>query len=215
MSVLLSDLETKVLNLLQKSPSYSGFYTQPKVIQIINECLDYVSARMMQEGNGWLQTIGYITTVANTPNYALPTGCAIVRSVRYLVNTIYAPLQPDGQEREAFLSSDFQTQIPSRYRLVGGDIYFNPVPSLVGVNYLQIEYTGYPSELVNLGDAVVSQFERGLIHYVTYRAASILASTVGKADADWLKYESQWYKAMENIISRRNSTVQFVRSFEC
>jgi hypothetical protein len=169
----------------------------------------------MQEGNGWLQTIGYITTVANTPNYPLPTGCAIIRAVRYLVNTIYVPLKLDGQESEAFLPNDLQSQIPSRYRLVGGDIYFNPIPSLVGVNYLQIEYTAYPAELAAQGDAVISQFERGLIHYVTYRAASILASTVGKADADWLKYESQWYKVMENIIARRNSTPQVIRSFQC
>jgi hypothetical protein len=214
MSITLLDVENKVLNLLQKNVSYSGFYTSSKVIQAINECLDYISARMMMEGNGWMQKIGYITTVANTGEYALPTDCAIIRAVRYLIGDIYVPVYLDSQERDVYVKDNVQTQAPIRYRLISNKILFNPIPALIATNAVQLEYTAYTADLAAAIDVVDGQFEKALVWYVVYRSASILASTVGKAEADWIKYENQWYKVMENIITRRNSTPQYVREFQ-
>jgi hypothetical protein len=213
MSVTLLDLETKVLSLLQKTAGYQGFYTTAKLVEAINDSLDYISARMMQEGNGWMQNIGYITTVANTDSYTLPTGCAIIRTVRFLINEVYVPITLDSQERDAFVKSDVQTQVPCRYRLLGNKIFFNPLPAIVGTNTVQIEYTSYPTELANSNDVVDPQFERGLVHYLKYRCASILTSQNGKPNPDWVRYENEWYKVMEGIITRRNSGPQFIREF--
>ena len=204
MAILLSDISAEILNILQKAPSYSGFYTQDKVTRAVNECIAYVSARMHMEGEGWLQTIGYISTVAGTASYDLPTGCSIIHSVRYLYNDIYVPLVYDDQAMDTQVSGTAQLQLaPWRYRILQDKLYFNPIPTYVGTNTVQIEYTTYPDLLVNQSDALISQFSRGLYYYLVYRSAGMLVGQTGNAQPEWGGYEAQWYSVMENIVSKR------------
>jgi len=214
MPILLSDIQSEVLNILQKSPTYSGFYTTDKVTRAVNEALAYVSARMMMEGNGWRQTIGYITTVANTPNYNLPAGCSIVNSVRYLFNDIYVPMIYDDQNMDSQVASSSQLQLsPWRYRVVGNQLYFNPVPTYVGTNFVQIEYTTYPDKLVNGSDALPTEIDNALYYYLVYRSADTLVSQAGNAQPEWSLNTLQWFNAMEQIISKRLRVFQVIGEF--
>ena len=214
MAITLTDIQAEVLNILQKSPTYSGFYTADKVTRAVNESLAYVSARMMMEGNGWRQTIGYITTVANTASYALPTGCSIINAVRYLYNDIYVPMLYDDQSMNSQVAANTQLQLaPSRYRLVGNQLYFNPVPTFVGTNYVQIEYTTYPAKLTTGSDTLPEEIDQALYYYLVYRCADTLVAQTANAQPEWSLNTLQWYNAMESIISKRLRVFQVIGEF--
>ena len=211
----LASLRTRVLNILQKQASYSGFYTPEKCNQAINECMDYIASRMMHEmGNGWMQSLDYITTVAATESYALPAGTALVREVRYLVGATYVPLTPVEATDEAWIAPAGGSQmVPSRYELIGGNIVFNPAPSVVGTNYVQLKVTKFPTELTADGDTLVTQFSRALEGYLVYRAASLLVMGVGNPSPEWQRIESEWYGVMEQMITGRIKKPKFIKGF--
>lgn len=214
MAFTLAQIRTDVLNLLQKDPSYQGFYTTTKCNAIINESMAYISARMMMEGEGWMQTIGYITTTAGAATYPLPTGCSIINAVRYLYSDIYVPLTYDDQSFDSQVASTSSlSQAPFRYRIVGTNILFNPAPLLVGTNYIQLEYTTYPTVLAADSDQLSAQFDSGLYYYIVYRTAGALVAQTGQAVAEWQIYERQWFDIMQNIISKRNRVMQVISDF--
>jgi hypothetical protein len=94
------------------------------------------------------------------------------------------------------------TQCPYRYRIVADKIYFNPIPLLVGPNYIQIEYTSYPATLAADGDSLL-----------VYRTAGALVAQTGQAVAEWQIYEQQWFSVMQNIISKRNRVQCVIADF--
>jgi hypothetical protein len=208
--------QEEVLNILQKDPSYQGFYTSDKCKRAINESLTYVAARMMMEGEGWRQKIAFVTTTANTAAYTLPTETSIINSVRYLYNDVYVPLTYDDQSNDTQIaSSSGLSTCPWRYRLVGNQLVFNPVPELVGTNYLQLEYTTYPTLLVNNSDQTPQEIDQALYYYLVYRSAGILVAQSGNAQPEWQLYEMQWFNAMEQIISKRLRVHQVIGEFGC
>lgn len=214
MAILLSEVQAEVLNILQKSPTYQGFYTTDKVTRAINESFAYVVARMMMEGNGWRQTIAYITSVANTPTYALPTDASIINAVRYRYGDVYVPLTYEDQSTTSQSASNSQVAgATGTYRLVGNQLYFNPVPQMVGTDYIQIEYTTYPAALSVGTDPVPTEFDKGLYYYVVYRSCGILVGQSGNAQPEWQLYEVQWFNVMENIISKRLRVQQVIGEF--
>lgn len=203
MPILLSEAQAEVLNILQKSPSYQGFYTADKVTRALNESIAYVCSRMMMQGNGWRQNIGYITTTANTPGYTLPADASIITSVRYRSGDVYVPLGYDDQNSSAQVAADGTGTINSAYRLVGNQLYFNPPPQNVGTNFIQIEYTSYPTALSADSDPIPAEFDKGLYYYVVYRSCGILVGQTANAQPEWQLYEVQWFNVMENIITKR------------
>lgn len=211
---MLSEVQADVLNILQKSPTYQGFYTTDKVNRAINESIAYVCARMMMEGEGWRQVIGYITTVANTPGYTLPADVSIINAVRYLYGDVYVPLTYEDQSTASQSASPASLGgSSSTYRLVGNQLYFNPVPQMVGTNYVQIEYTSYPTALSSGADPVPQEFDKGLYYYVVYRSAGVLVAQAGSAQPEWVQSEVQWWNVMENIISKRLRVQQVIGEF--
>ncbi len=214
MALSLASLKTKVLNILQKETSYQGFYTDSKLEQGINESMDYIAARAMHEmGQGWFQDISYITTVADTPGYALPPGTALVREVRYLSGDIYLPLRPIEAVDEPWTSDDTQVVFPWRYELIGGQIVFNPIPSIVGTNYLQLKVTRFPTELTAGVDTLPTQCSRPLEWYLIYRTATLLCMAVGNPNPEWQQKEGEWYRVFESMITARIKKPKYVRDF--
>lgn len=214
MALSLAVLRGRVLNILQKQSSYSGFYTPDKCNQAINECMDYIAGRMMHEmGQGWMQSLDYITTVANQDAYPLPTGTVLVREVRYLYGDAYLPLQPIEAVDEAWVQTPNQVAVPWRYELIGGNIVFNPVPAIVATNAVQLKVTKYPTALSVDADALPAQFTNALEWYLIYRAASVLNMAVGNPVPEWQRAEGEWYGVMEQMITARIKKPKFIKGF--
>lgn len=214
MAFSLTDAQNEVLNILQKESSYQGFFTTDKVKRAVNESIAYVTAQMMMEGNGWRQKIAYITTTANTAAYNLPTDCSIIIAVRYLMGDVYYPLRfvSDFDEPQLSATSGL-TDYVVKYRIVGNQIYFNPIPQNVGTNYLQLEYTSYPAALSSGTDEFGQEFDTALYYYVIYRSAGILVSQAGNAQPEWQLYELQWFNSMKQIITKRLRVSKVIREF--
>lgn len=214
MALSLASLKLKILNILQKETSYQGFYTDSKLDQAVNESMDYIAARAMHEmGNGWFQEIAYITTVAATSGYTLPTGTCMVREVRYLSGDLYVPIRPIEAVDESWTLTDTQVVFPWRYELIGSQIVFNPVPSIVGTNYLQLKITKFPTALVAGGDTLSAQFTNALEWYLIYRSASLLVMSVGNANPEWAQKEAEWYRVFESMITARIKKPKYIKDF--
>lgn len=214
MALSLASLKLKVLNILQKETSYQGFYTDSKLDQAINESMDYIAARAMHEmGNGWFQELAYVTTVAGTSAYTLPTGTCMVREVRYLSGDVYVPLRPIEAVDEGWTANTSMVGFPSRYELIGAQIVFNPVPSIVGTNFLQLKITKFPTALVAGVDTLSTQFTNSLEWYLIYRSASLLVMSVGNANPEWAQKEAEWYRVFESMITARIKKPKYVKEF--
>ena len=215
MAVTRGDMKTQIWGLLNKVSTNAGFYTSSKLDDAIQDCLDFVAVEMFMAGEGWLSQIGYITTVANTPNYALPTGMAILNEVRYLSGDAYVPISYDDRSSTVHLASTSGVvEFPGSYRIVNNELYFNPPPAEVGTNYVQLEYTTYTAALANDAAIINAQFDNCLLQYVKWRAASLLASQLGKVYKEWEKYEEQWYGQMIKITSKRMRHASIIKEFE-
>lgn len=213
MAVAFSTLKTDVLQLLSKDNSYQGFYSDDQIKFAVNDSLDYVYANMMFNGEGWITTIALLNTVAATEEVALPSGAVVVHQVRYKQGDVFVPLTYcDDFDKLQFTDSS-NTVYPSTYRLVGDNIYFNPIPSVVGTGLVQLEYSAFPSALSDPSDTASAQITRGLQRFVTYRAASICLTTTDRAQSPWKEYEIQWWQYLQDILSKRIRAPQAVKSF--
>ena len=211
----LADLSTRILNILSKdSSSFTGYYTQSKVTDAINDGLDFIAASMMQAGEGWLQSLALLNTVAGVSTVALPSDCAIINEVRYLVNDTYVCLtyDDDSQRNQATVTGIIP--YPMTYRLLGNSISFNPVPGVTGTGTIQLDYAAYTPELAMQTDLLNGQFSRGLLNYVKWRAASQLVSQTGEGNRAWEKFEQEWYGKMKEITSKRIRAPQTIKPFE-
>jgi hypothetical protein len=214
MTIASATLMTAVWEILQKNSTYTGFFTSAKVLAACQESVDYVAAQMMMAtGGGWLDKIAYITTATGGTVYTLPTDCGIIRELRYLVANQYVPLAYDqAYETRQFPTAAGVTQYPSRYRLHGYDIYFNPALGVGGTNYLQVEYLAYPADLTLGGN--LPWFDKAMFHYCKYHSASVLAASVGKGAREWEKFEELWFARMLEIVNKRVNAPQYIAEFE-
>ena len=215
MAFLVSEIEGRVLRLLQKSASTPGFYTPERVHEAVQDSVDYVAVRMFRAVNGeWMDSIRYFDTTSGQSSLPLPEDVACIKALRYLVGNAYVPLYYDtGYETAQWSGTSGVVQFPSRSRLVGPNIYFNPSLSQAGPQYLQIEYASYPAPLTE-GGLMPVQMDRSMLNYIKFRSASILASGVGKAQTEWTKFENQWATEIEIIIDKRVQCTTTIQEFE-
>lgn len=212
MAVAYNDLKTDILQLLSKDSSYQGFYTDSKIEFAINDSLDYIYANMMFNGEGWQTTITTLDTVANTETVALPAGCVVVHQVWYLTGDVWTPLNYDSSVDRTQYKTDSGIPYPSTFAVEGVNLFFNPVPTNVGTDTIRLKYSSFPS-LLTAGNSTDAQVTRGLRRYVAYRSASLLLTTTDQSVSPWKEYEVQWWQYLQDLLSRRVKSPQFIHSF--
>ncbi len=207
-------LKYEIYQRLMKSPVTPGFFTAPKVNSAIQEAIDYVSAEMFEADNGFLKKIEYIDVEANALTIPVPPHMAMIEEVRYQVGNVYVPLSYDSQWQVPQWSvNSGATQLPATYRIVDNKFYFAPALGVGGVNYLQVEYQGYPSVLRTDAQKIDSQFDRSMLYFIIYRSCSILASAIGQNVKAWEKEEALWHQKMINIVYKRNNGTTTIKDF--
>ncbi len=209
-----SDISYQVYQRLNKSPLTPGFYTEEKVVGAIQEALDYVATKLMAADQGFLKKIDYLDVQANQITIPVPPHMDMIEEVRYLVGSVYIPLAYDSQWKVPQWSvQSGATNLPGSYRLVDNKFYFNPPLGVGGTDYLQVEYQSYPSILRAPGQYIDPQFDRAMVYYITYRACSVLASSLGQNDKSWVVEEKLWLDAMQKILQNRNKQPQPIKDF--
>ncbi len=216
MSRTLGALEGQVLGILQKTPGYQGFYTPEKVKDAVNECFDYVAARMADAATGcWLDEVRHYDTVTNQALVPLQDDIVMIKVARYLTGNVYTPIIYDeARESAVYVGSSGVTQYPSRYRLLNDSIYFNPPLGVAGPQYLQLEVCALPQQMITDGQIIPAKFNRALQHYIKYRSASVLASAVGKFNKEWAQFEGEWFDVMLKMLDKKVNSPAYVRDFE-
>ncbi len=216
MSRTLGELCGQVLQILQKSPGYQGFYTPDKVRDAAQEAIDYVSTKMAEsETGGWIEETRLYDTVTGQALVPLEDDILMVKVARYLTGNVYTPIIYDeARESAVYVGSSGVTQYPSRYRIQGDNIYFNPPLGVAGPQFLQLEVCVLPAKMVSDGQIVPAKFNRALQHYIKYRTASVLASAVGKFNKEWAQYEQDWFDVMLRMVNKRVNSPAYVRDFE-
>lgn len=204
----------EVYQRLNKSPVTPGFFTAEKVRSAIQEALDLVATHMMLADEGWLKKIGYMDVEANQITIPVPNYMEMIEEVRYLVGSVYVPLNYDTAFNVPQWSiTSGATSLPCTYRIVDNQFYFNPPLGVGGTAYLQVEYMRYPSILRNDSQQVDPQFSRAMIYYIIYRTCSILASAMGQDVKSWSTEEAIWYEKMLIIVEKRNAQSIPIKDF--
>ena len=216
MGISVAEIEGRVLRILQKSPGTQGFYSPEKVRDAVQESFDYVATKMFDSAIGsWQRKIRYFDTVSGQATVDIPNDVAQIHVVRYQVGVSYVPIMfDDAIEGVQYTQVSGVTQFPSRYRIMENKIYFNPPLGVGGPQYLMMEFSAYPERLVSDGQDIPAEFDVAMQHYIKYRSASVLCSSIGKAMKEWQNYESQWFEAMMIIVNKRVNSTQYVREFE-
>ena len=208
-------IKGKVLRIINKSSTYAGFHTDAHVNDVIQDAIDHIASQSFMAGEGWFKTIGYLDTVALVPTVTLPDGCVVIDDIRYKVNNTYISIPfGDGDNVPQDASGTALQQYPTYVRLVGNTLYFNPLPSEVGTSYIQIEYYGFPTELVADGTSLSAQFDRSMERYITWRAASQLMAMAGRPNRDWERYENEWLFNVQQVLAKRTRQTMYVGNFD-
>ena len=215
MAISFDELEGRILRVLQKDAGARGFYTQDKVRDAINDCFDYVSARMFRGvSGGWRDTIRYFDTTSDQSIVPLSEDIGVIKEVRYKVGLSYVPLVYDtGHSATQWAGQSGVTQFPSRYRILQNNIYFNPPLGVAGPQYLQVECSTYPAPLCS-GESIPTEFDNAMLNYIKWRSASQLASSIGKGMKEWEKFEQEWQFEVEQIIDQRVRGPIFIKEFD-
>lgn len=212
MSISYNELAGQILRVLNKSSKNPGMYTQPKVFDAIQEAIDYVAVEMFLADNGWLTNMKFIDTVANQVTVPITPDMSMIKGCRYLLGDIYSPLTyDDASDQPMYNSATGVAQYAYRYKVVGNQIYFNPVLAEGGPRYLQVEYTSFPRLSQDGNDSIEQQFNAGILHFIKYRSASILAPTL--AQQGWGRLEAQWEQKMLSLVDKRNLQPTAIREF--
>jgi len=207
-------LKTQILNLLNKTSATVGFFSDAKVNDAIQDCLDFISLEMFMGGDGFLRKIVNLTSTAGSNTVSLPSSIAIIYEVRYLQGERYIPIPyRDGLELSEPLAVDDDIGFPASYRIIDNKLYFSPTPSETGAGYVQVEHAAYPAVLSSDTSNIDSEFGRAMIQYAKWRCASILASQVGKTYKDWQKYEDEWNVKMLQNVNLRIRGPSYVQEF--
>lgn len=216
MSIFLGELSAQVLELLQKSPGHSGYFTDTKVLRAIQEGFDFCATWMFDAATGgWHDEIRYLDTAAGMASLEMPDDLAILKVLRYKINNLYVPVyySPDDESPQTD-PSDTDGNAPSRFRLLGQKIYFNPPLQEGGSKYLQLEGSYYPPEFQSAMDIIPSKWHRAFRHYIKYRSASILVSGLKDFNRPWAKEEDEWTMVIQAVIDKRVNRTGYIREFE-
>jgi hypothetical protein len=220
-ALTLAALQTEVLQRLQKTPGYQGFYTADKVLSGLQESFDYVTAKMMEAASGeWRDEDRYYDTVSGDSLIAIDTDVCMIKVVRYLIGNVYVPLVYDEQKDSAmYAASSGQTQYPSRYgiredKTKGSCIYFNPPLGTGGTSYLQLTCCAFPTLFAALTDSIPSAFNRALQHFVVYRTCNILGSDIGKFNKEWAQQYGEWFDVMLRMVDKRVNSTSYIREYD-
>jgi hypothetical protein len=208
------ELKGKILRVLNRSGATVGFYTDDKVNDAIEECLDYVAAEMFLADEGWQTKLQTMTIAAGQISLDIPMHMAMIKEVRFTAGGLeYVPLTyNDGSGMTSAVEGSGATQFSGCYRIIDNAFYFDPPLGSAGT--LQVEYMAFPSRLQDDGDFIEGQFGPAMTHFIKYRAASQLAASFGKANPDWARFEGDWYEKMLLIVNKRNMQTTTIREFE-
>lgn len=208
----LADIKKSILELVQKNPSYQGFFTDSKMEMMINEALDYISVNMFEAGEGWLREIRYLDWSPNSRVLQIPSDVAIINNVRWLVGDVYYVLKYDVADTSAQAQKGSGTGIPTTYRIIQNKFFLNPEPSDSGTGQIELEFSRYPTILVSSQQTVQADFDRAMLHWLKYYVSNTLIASAGK-ETPFAKNEAQWYSQMEKVISLRNRVKKTVEDF--
>ena len=215
MSTTMTGLINETLNILQKSPTTVGFYTQDKMTYFVNEAMDYLSCRMMESASGeWTEQTFLYDVNPGDSVIAIDPSIVLVKKVSYLIANIYQPLIYNELRQEVtYAANSGVQQYPSSYFMRQGNICFDPPVAIGGVGALKVEATSFPVELV-AGDNLPTLLNRAFQHYVSYRAAFTAASSIGKAQKEWEATYSEWFDMMLRLIDKRVDQPRSVKEFD-
>jgi hypothetical protein len=208
------ELKGLILRQLNKTAGFQGFYSDEKINDAIEDCLDFLAVEMFLAGEGWQTKLSFIDTVANQIQIPLPAHIGIINEVRILSGNGYLPLTYDdksGRAQSTLTTSTTGTD--GTYRIIDNCLYFDPPLREAQTGGIQIDHTTFPKRLIDDHDFIEAHFYKPFQHFVKFRAASILNSGVGKAQSDWAAYESQWYAKVQAVIVKRNAQTTYIREF--
>jgi hypothetical protein len=216
MAVTLNDIKSEVLLLLQKSQNYQGFFSDDKIYSAIRESYDYLQTHLLDAAGGlWQTNVVYFDTVSNQTDQAIPDYVIMIKEIRYKIINQYIPLYYDARyETREFSADSGVTQFPNRYGILNNKIHFNPAIGVGGPQYLMLEYFGLTTDVSSLDSSLQSYCHRIFQHYIKYRSASILASSIGKFNKEWERLENEWYDAMLKSANKRIMSTNYVKDFE-
>lgn len=209
------ELKGQIYRLLMKTAKYPGFYKEEKVDDALQEAIDFVATEMFLSGEGWLRRMRHFTTTAGTKTIDIPRDIAMIHEVRYLFGDTYLPIIYDGGvESRQVSDSEGSRQYIGSYRIVDNAFYFNPPLAEGGTDYLQVEFVAFPKRLQSDQDFMDGQFNHCMNHFIKYRTATILASSIEKMVIPWAGLEQSWYEKMLAIVNKRNMQSTRIREYE-
>ena len=216
MATTLAELSADILEILQKTSAYQGYFTEAKVTAAINDSLDYIAGKMQLADRGWLRSLETLDVVAGVNTVTLPAGTVMLHGVWFATDGLdYGPLKYLTLERQPIYKNDSGgIGAPTTYSVHGNDLFFNPAPGISQTGAVKVMVTKFPDLLQAQGDAISSQFDRGLINYAKWRSASILGSLVENANPAWRITEREWEDQILQTIPRKVSTQKVIQGFE-
>lgn len=217
MTIMRSELQGEIYEILSKSPTAYGLLTPTKVNKMIQDSLDYIATKMLKLGGGWLSRIVYADIAADDPYVTLPAGVAIVNFIKKKSSSgeVYEPIQ--FNENAGGVSVVSASSLPAQgtvWRFSSGRLFLEPVPTEDVEDGLLIDAVFHPDRLTSDSSEIDGDLDNyTFIHYAKWRAASQLHSLTSSEAPPWSSSELEWKQACLEIIARRFRQPTIIQGF--
>jgi hypothetical protein len=210
-----AELQADIYEILSKSPTAYGLLTPTKVNKAIQDSLDYIAAKMMKIGGGWLGRVSYEDITADDHYVDIPAGMAILNFVkRKNGNGDYEELAFDDGSKGTTVVSTTNSLTVGTYRFSSGRLYLNQKPATAVTDGILFDGTYYPDRLTADGSEIDGDMNNmTFLHYAKWRSASQLFGLTSKETPPWTASEIEWKQAALEQIARRFREPTFIRNF--
>lgn len=208
--------------LLNQPKAENSRYTDAELIKYANDAVKQLFGVVNKIAEGQFDRVTMLDIQLNNELVPLPVDCFSIRALYKVQNQINRRL-----EYKPSVTMDYDnasqdtgtTTYEPYYYLRQNNIVLRPVPGFAEANSLVLEYTAYPSVLVNSADTLDSGisplFEELITTYIVYKAKlkDDLAGG-GNSRQPAKEHLSSLYDTFKDQLSERSKAPQYVSSFE-
>lgn len=175
----------------------SNRVTDANIQNWLNEAQDIIATE-----THWYRTSSYISTVAATKEYDLPSSCMTVEEAWWDPNQRrLMPMTPADLEGLAFYSPNWRYTTDATpiyyYVNVNSAIGLHPTPNANGTNALFLVYTALPPHASTTSDYqyIPVGGERALTHYACFKAS--IRDAVGEGQKRLASFQALWQQDLQ------------------
>lgn len=199
-----SACRTDIRLLLREDTDDESYWDDDLLLQLWNECMDMRFMQLCDQHEGWGTARTSVNLVAGTRNYTLTEGMGRPRRILLSINNHEIPLLRDDKHGAGTYTASvpYVGGIVPSARIIGADVYLDPVPATSVTNGLIYEHDSTPARFTQDTDSLNDQWPAAPAELETLL---ILDTAVAAFEVEEARGDTETSPKWVSLIERRRN----------